>query len=54
MLRKVFQFSAVVICYPELLEAFLVRYTTVVWLSGFVKCEFMTVYCHPLKNNLLY
>ena len=54
MLRKVFQLSAVVICYPQLLEAFLVHYTTVVWLSGFVKCEFMTVYCQPLKNNLLY
>lgn len=54
MLRKVFQLSAVVICYPQLLEAFLVHYTTVVWLSGFVKCEFMTVYCQPLKNKLLY
>ena len=54
MLRKVFQLSAVVICYPEILEAVLVHYTTVVWRSGFVKCAFMTVYCHPLKNNLLY
>ena len=52
MLRKVFQLSAVVICYPEILEAVLVHYTTVVWYSGFVKCEFMTVYCHPLKSNL--
>ena len=54
MLRKVFQLSAVVICYLELLEAVLVRYTTVVWLRGFVKCELMTVYCQPLKNKLLY
>ena len=54
MLRKVFQLSAVVICYPEILEAVLVHYTTVVWHIGFVKCAFMTVYCHPLKNNLLY